>query len=210
MISRLTGKVVERKDNTVVIEANGLGYEVFVPASVFQRLDTAKDAEDNISLVTYHYFLMTPSSATPVLVGFLNDLEKDFFLQFISVSGIGPKAAVRALNRSIADIARAIDEGDASFLKTLPGIGQQKAKDIIAKLQGKVGRFGLIPDKSTCAIPLTPAAGAFQEEALAVLMQLQYKKPEAAGMIAKALERRADVTTVEELLNEIYRQRVQK
>ena len=80
MISRLTGKIVERKDNAVVIEANGLGYEVFVPASVFQRLDTSAQQDGTISLVTYHYFLMTPSSATPVLVGFLNDLEKEFFL----------------------------------------------------------------------------------------------------------------------------------
>jgi Holliday junction DNA helicase RuvA len=203
MISRLKGKVVDRKDNTVIVEANGLGYEVLVPTSVFQRLDAAKDADGGISLTTYHYVVMTPSTATPVLVGFLNELEKDFFLQFISVSGIGPKAAVKALDRSIADIARAIDEGDGAFLKTLPGIGQQKAKDIIAKLQGKVGRFGLIPDKAT----KTPAAApvrAFQDEALVVLMQLQYKKPEAMEMIAKAVERKKDIKTVEELLNEIY------
>jgi Holliday junction DNA helicase RuvA len=210
MISRLTGKVVEQKDNAVIIEANGLGYEVFVPASVFQRLDASKDASGNISLLTYHYFLMTPSSATPVLVGFLNELEKDFFLQFISISGIGPKAAVRALNRSIADISKAIEEGDAAFLKTLPGIGQQKAKDIIAKLQGKVGRFGLIPDKSTKAVAASGVSDVFQQEALAVLLQLQYKRPEALEMIAKAMERQAGITTAEELLNEIYRQRVQK
>ena len=203
MISRLKGKVVDSRDNTVVIEANGLGYEVLVPTSVFQRLDAAKDANGYVALMTYHYFLMTPSSATPVLVGFLNDLEKDFFLQFISVSGIGPKAAVRALDRSIADIARAIDEGDMAFLKTLPGIGQQKAKDIIAKLQGKVGRFGLIPDKATRTMEALPAR-VFQDEALAVLMQLQYKKPEAMEMIVKALERKQEIRTVEELLNEIY------
>ncbi len=203
MISRLKGQVVDSKDNTVIVEANGLGYEVLVPTSVFQRLDAAKDADGNISLTTYHYVLMTPSSATPVLVGFLNELEKDFFLQFISVSGIGPKAAVRALDRSIAEIARAIDEGDAAFLKTLPGIGQQKAKDIIAKLQGKVGRFGLIPDKATKATPAVPVR-AFQDEAVAVLAQLQYKKPEALEMIARALERKKDIKTVEELLNEIY------
>jgi holliday junction DNA helicase RuvA len=204
MISRLKGKVVEQKDNALIIEANGIGYEVMVPTSVFQRLDAAKDHDGNISLTTYHYFLMTPSSATPVLVGFLNDLEKDFFLQFISVSGIGPKAAVRALNRSIAEIARVIDEGDASFLKSLPGIGQQKAKDIIAKLQGKVGRFGLIPDKAVTAVTVT-VAGAFEEEAMAVLMQLQYKKPEAQEMIARALARKADIKTVEDLLNEVYK-----
>lgn len=202
MISRLKGKVVERKDNTVVVETNGLGYEVMVPTSVFQRIDAAQASDGTISLTTYHYVVMTPSSATPVLVGFLNDLEKDFFLQIISVSGIGPKAAVRALDRSIAEIARAIDEGDIAFLKTLPGIGQQKAKDIIAKLQGKVGRFGLIPDKAVKGAPA--AAGIFEQEALAVLLQLQYKKPEAQEMITKAMARKAGISSVEELLNEIY------
>ncbi len=203
MISRLKGKVVDSKDNTVIIEASGIGYEVLVPASVFQRLDAAKDADGNIALTTYHYVLMTPSSATPVLVGFFNELEKDFFLQFISVSGIGPKAAVRALNRSIAEIAQAIDEGDMAFLKTLPGIGQQKARDIIAKLQGKVGRFGLIPDKATKR-PLDAVNGVFQKEALGVLLQLQYKKAEAEDMIAQALGRKPEIKTAEELLNEIY------
>lgn len=203
MISRLTGKVVERKDNTVVVEANGVGYEVLVPSSVFQRLDAALGPDGHISFTTYHYFLMTPSSATPVLVGFLNELEKEFFLQFISVSGIGPKAAVRALNRSIAQIAQAIDGGDAAFLKTLPGIGQQKARDIIAKLQGRVGRFALIPDKAVK--PSVPSGTeALKEEALAVLVQLQYKKQEAQDMIAHALARKAAIATVEELLNEIY------
>ncbi len=203
MISRLKGKVVERKDNAVIVEANGLGYEVFVPSSVFQRLDTAMDQDGHITLTTYHYFQMTPSTATPLLVGFLNELEKDFFIRFISVSGIGPKAAVRALNRSIAEIARAIDEGDAAFLKTLPGIGQQKAKDIIAKLQGKVGRFGLIGDQAVKA-SADVLRQMFQQEALDVLAQLQYKKAEALAMIAGALAHKKDINTAEELLNEIY------
>lgn len=203
MISRLTGKIVERKDNAVILDANGLGYEVFVPTSVFQRLDSLALHDGTITLVTYHYFLMTPSSATPVLVGFLNDLEKEFFLQFISVSGIGPKAAVRALNCSIARIAEAIDAGDTAFLKTLPGIGQQKARDIIAKLQGRVGRFALIPDQKVKPSAV-PEAGALKEEALAVLVQLQYKKPEALDMISRVMARKSTIATVEELLNAIY------
>jgi Holliday junction DNA helicase RuvA len=208
MISRLKGKVVDAKDNTIIVEVNGLGYEVLVPTSVFQRIDQAKDAGGNITLMTHHYVVMTPSSATPVLVGFLNELEKNFFLHFISVSGIGPRAAVKALNRSIAEIAHAIDQGDAAFLKTLPGIGTQKAKDIMAKLQGKMGRFGLIPDKAT-RIVSDAGSGALMQEALAVLAQLQYSRPEAAAMIEKAMARRKDISTVEELLNEIYKQRVQ-
>ncbi len=206
MIARIRGKLVERKDLAVVLDAGGIFYEVNVPASVAQRVEACRDASGCVTLVTHHYFQMTPSSATPILVGFLNDLEKDFFLQFISVSGIGPKAAVKALDRSIAEIAGAIDKGDTAYLKTLPGIGQQKARDIVAKLQGKVSRFGLIGDGSVRR-ETSAQAPAFQAEALEVLLQLQYKKAEAEAMVVKALERNQAITSVEALLNEIYKQR---
>jgi holliday junction DNA helicase RuvA len=208
MISRLRGKVVELKDLAVVLETGGIFYEVFIPASVAKRLDSAKDADGSVTLMTHHYFVIGPSSGVPVLVGFLNEIEKEFFLQFISVSGIGPKAAVKALDRSIAEIATAIDKGDVAFLKTLPGIGQQRAKDIVAKLQGKVSRFGLIQDRAVVERAETAVAPAFRDEALQVLLQLQYKKAEAEEMITRALERNKAIASIEELLNEIYKQRI--
>ena len=209
MIVQIHGKLIEKKEGTLVIAVNGLYYEVLVPSSVQERLDQSQDAAGEISLIVYHYFQMEPSRGVPVLVGFLNEIERDFFLQFIKVSGIGPRAAVRALNRPIAEITRAIDSNDLNFLKTLPGIGIQRAKEIIAKLQGKLGKFGLIKDESIA--PLRPlATTGWQEDALEVLIQLQYKRPEALEMIQKALERSQEIHTTEELLNEIYKQRVKK
>jgi Holliday junction DNA helicase RuvA len=139
-------------------------------------------------------------------VGFLNEIERDFFLEFIKVSGIGPRAAVKALNRSIGEIAQAIDRGDTKYLKTLPGIGEQKAKEIVAKLQRKMGKFILMKDR---VAPEGPAriVSDVEEEALHILLQLQYKKAEAEEMIKKAFERSAKLVTSEELLNEIYKQR---
>ena len=209
MIVQIHGRLIEKKEGTLVIAVNGLYYEVLVPASVQERIDQSQNAAGNISLIVYHYFQMEPSRGVPVLVGFLNEIERDFFLQFIKVSGIGPRAAVRALNQPIAEITRAIDGNDLNFLKTLPGIGIQRAKEIIAKLQGKLGKFGLIKDEAAAPIkPLTTTA--WQEDALEVLMQLQYKRPEALEMIQRALERSKDIHTTEELLNEIYKQRVRK
>ena len=144
-----------------------------------------------------------------MLVGFLNEIEKDFFLEFTKVSGIGPRAAVKALSLPISDIVRAIDRGDTGFLKTLPGIGLQRAKEIVAKLQGKVAKFGLIQDRPTTAHqPMTKQTEDFKEEVLAVLLQLQYKRQEALQMIESALGRSSHVKTAEDLLNEIYKQRV--
>jgi Holliday junction DNA helicase RuvA len=209
MISGIKGKITCTSDNILTLSTGGLSYEVYVPISVMQRLSENQDSNGEIALITYHYYQMTPSSGSPVLVGFLNTLERDFFLEFIKVSGIGPRAAVKALNKSIGEIAQAIDRADTKYLTTLPGIGAQRAKEIVAKLQGKMGKFTLMQDK-VVAVSLTAALSDIQEEALTILSQLQYKRAEAESMIDKALQRNKDIRTSEELLNEIYKQRTAK
>lgn len=207
MIAAITGTIISLSENTLILNAGALTYEIYVPLSVQQRLVENKKSNGEISLITYHYYQMTPSSATPVLVGFLNELERDFFLEFIKVSGIGPRAAVRALNKAIGEIAQAIDRGDTDYLKTLPGIGAQRAKEIVAKLQGKMGKFTLMRDK-VVSVPQSAAVSDLKQEALAILTQLQYKPAEAQAMIEKALAGNASIATSEELLNAIYKQRI--
>jgi len=205
MITAIKGKIIRLQETSLILDTGGLCYEILTPVSVMQRVKENQDSDGNIRLITYHYYQMTPSSGLPVLVGFLNDIERDFFLAFIKVSGIGPRAAVKALNKSIGEIAQAIDRGDTKYLKTLPGIGEQKAREIVAKLQGKMGKFTLMRDSVTEPKAASDARD-IQEEALHILLQLQYKKAEAENMIKKALERAGRISTSEELLNEIYKQ----
>ena len=207
MIVKLSGKLIQAAGQTVVVNVQGVHYEVIVPVSVLERVSEHAAPDGSVDLIVHHYFQLGPSSGMPVLVGFLNEVERDFFLQFISVSGIGPRAAVKALSRPISQIAAAIEEGDEKFLKTLPGIGAQKAKDIIAKLKGKVGKYGLIQDRSAADAKTAEPAADWQNEALEVLQQLQYKRSEALGMIQKAMGRSQGIQSAEELLNEIYKQR---
>jgi len=207
MIARISGKIIEKGVNYLLVDVGGISYEVFIPAAVMQRLDENPADDGRISLITYHYSQIEPSKSTPVLIGFLNEIEKEFFQTFITVSGIGPRAALKALNQPISLIARAIDNGDVNFLRSLPGIGQQRAKEVIAKLQNKVGKFALIRDTHMHQQNVSKDTCDIEEEALAVLTQLEYKKPEALGMIKKALERSAGIQTTEELLNEVYKQR---
>ena len=206
MITAIKGKVVSEGNGVLTLETNGFSYEILTPISVLQRVKENQDSDGNIRLITYHYYQMTPSSGMPVLVGFLNEVERDFFLEFIKVSGIGPRAAVKALNRAIGEIAQAIDRGDTKYLKTLPGIGEQRAKEIVAKLQGKMGRFTLMRDRVAVQSPRADLRD-IEEEALHILLQLQYKKSEAEEMIKKASERQPKSSTCEELLNEIYKQK---
>jgi Holliday junction DNA helicase RuvA len=169
------------------------------------RLDEFSQ-DGQIKLITYHYLQAEPSKSIPILIGFINEIEKEFFELFITVSGIGPRAALKALNKPISLIAKAINDADSALLCSLPGIGRQRAKEIIAKLQGKMGKFGLIQDERK--EKRTGLSEDIKKEALEVLSQLQYKKQEAKEMIEKALERCPGINSTEGLLNEVYRQKV--
>ncbi len=207
MIAQISGVVEGLSENTLTLGVGGISYEVYIPTAVIKNLDGQLEKDAKISLVTYHYYQTDPSRSIPILIGFANRIEKDFFEKFITVSGVGPKAAVRALSMPIPDIAGAIDTADLKYLKSLPGIGEQRAKEIIAKLQGKMGRFGLMKTASGQSVTGASANASLENEAVEVLLQLQYKKEEARDMVRKAFARKPTLNSVEEVLNEVYRQK---
>lgn len=205
MISRISGKIKKKEDAGILLDVNGICYEILIPPAVMKTLDKYILSDGCIELVTYHYHQVDPSRSIPMLIGFLNEIEREFFEQFITVSGVGPKAACKALTLPFSVIADAIDKGDISLLKTLPGIGEQRAREIIAKLQHRVGKFGLIQDKFIKELPQEKSD--IKSEAIEVLLQLQYKKKEAESMVNNALMNNPDVESCEELLNEVYKQK---
>jgi len=202
MFSRISGTLVERNGETLVLETAGLGYEIVVPTSIASKLPTT--AGTPLVLEIYAQLQIDGNAGRFTYFGFTNPIEREFFEALISVASIGPKSAARAFSAPPARIARAIDEGDHVFLRTLPGIGQQKARDIVAKLQGKVTRFLLIQDSPASEARPIPD---FAEEALAVLVQLAYKRTEAEAMIGRTLEAAPQIRDAETLLAEIYRRR---
>ncbi len=209
MISQISGKITDRTPHGLLVDVQGISYEVLLPAAVEQAMDGTLQVGSEVSLKTFHYHQVEPSRSTPVLIGFRNNVEREFFEQFITVSGVGPKAAARALSEPIPQIAQAIDQGDAEFLRRLPGIGPQRAREIVAKLQSKVGKYALIQSPGHATQTSTKSSDT-TEEALAVLKQLQYKPVEAKSMVENALKRMPEVESVEALLNEVYRQRAKK
>lgn len=208
MISKISGKLMQKRRNSVLIDINNVYYEVLLPGIIMKKIDSSIEVGEDLSLITYHYLQSDPSRSVPTLIGFLNDIEKEFFEKFITVSGVGPKAACRALELPFSTIADAIDSGDITVLKSLPGIGEQRAREIIAKLQGKIGKYGLIQDRVVLAAETIEED--VKKEALQVLIQLQYNKSEAKEMIGRAVERNPNISTCEGLLNEVYRQRQAK
>lgn len=202
MFSRIRGSLVKQNEESVTLEAGGLSYEIFLPPCVAEKI--ALSDPSSVTLEIYPAFLLEGNSGKFTFYGFSNAIEREFFEALISVASIGPKSAARAFSLPMSKIARAIDEGDHAFLRTLPGIGQQKARDIVAKLQGKVTKFLLIQDAAQKPPEEIPD---FAAEALAVLLQLEYKRPEAEDMIATTLQNSPEIHDAEALLAQVYRQK---
>ena len=144
MFSRISGSLVERNHESVIIDVNGLGYEVTLPPCVAEKVPHT--AGEPVALEIYSVLNVDGNSGRFSYYGFTNAIEREFFESLLSVASIGPRSAARAFSQPMSAIAGAIDRGDHAYLKTLPGIGQQKARDIVAKLQGKVAKFLLIQD----------------------------------------------------------------
>lgn len=208
MFSRITGRIVERHDDRVVLETAGIGYEIILPPCVADKIPPQNG--EPLALEIYANLQMDGNAGRFTYYGFTNAIEREFFEALLSVASIGPKSAARAFALPMTRIARAIDEGDHALLRTLPGIGQQKARDIVAKLQGKVARFLLIRAAEENAPAKKSPLPDFAEEALIVLLQLEYKRNEAEAMIEETLRRQPKIADAEQLLGEIYRSRANK
>lgn len=207
MISAICGNLSRVLEDRVVLEVNGLSYEVLVSPVTLGALFPKRDQE--VTLKTIFYIQGTPGvgNMVPVLVGFMSETEKEFFEHFITVGGIGPRAALKALTMPVGRIARAIEDGDVPVLTTLPGIGKQKAAKIIAQLKGKVDRFALAPDEDKeMATPRgVTEEDNILEEAIEVLMQLGYRRQESESMVRRAIRKHGKITTAEAIIQEIFR-----
>jgi Holliday junction DNA helicase RuvA len=201
VISCLEGLVVYKRGDVVVVSANGVGYEVLLPGAVAHELANLVQG-DTVTLYTSLHLTATPNRVTPLLVGFTNPVEREFFEQFITVSGIGPKAAAKSLTLPFARVARAIIEGDDGTLCLLPGIGKKRADEIIHQLKDKVGSAALLKEYAPAEVEDTTESLLIA--ASAVLRQLGYRQTEVQRMVDLVRDNPEGCETVEELLGLIY------
>jgi holliday junction DNA helicase RuvA len=213
MIATLTGRLRRKLDDRIVLECGGIGYEVYLPPIAMRALESRTpepgDKASELALVIYYH--ATRDQPRPVLIGFTSDLDKEFFERLITVKDIGPMIAARALAAPVAELATAIARQDEKYLRALPGIGPQKAKNIVAQLQAKVSKFALARDGAPAPGPAAAASAPLDADGLRELVwevltkQLGHRPSEASQLITDALRRRPDVRSPEELFDEIYR-----
>jgi Holliday junction DNA helicase RuvA len=201
MISRIAGMLEQVTQASALIDTQaGLWYEVLCPAFDLERL--ARRVGQEAVLHTIHYLEGNPSHGvvTPRLVGFLQESDRDFFRLYTTVKGIGVRKALRSLVRPVPEVAAAIQAKDARFLVALPEVGKRTAEQIIAELHGKVDAF------AAPSAPQQPAAmSAAAQEAVAVLVQLGERRPDALALIERVAAVAPELETPEAIIQSAYR-----
>jgi Holliday junction DNA helicase RuvA len=207
LITKITGKLLAVSEEHVTLAIDALEYEVSIPDFARQRLQS--QIGKSISLHTIQYFEGNPMQGrmVPRLLGFLSEVEREFFEMLCSVDGLGTKKALRSMVRPVRDVAAAIEEQDAKALAALPGIGPATAERIIAKLRRKVPKFALMVADPDAPGKRAEVKSDVVKETYEVLQTLGHSESDARRLIDAALDKKAKYKDVQELLEAIYQQR---
>ena len=216
MIGYLEGTILHYESDGILLLVGNIGYEVLLNPQMVEKVrsqglnqDSNQDSKDShVSL--YVYYHQTERQPKPVLIGFETLEDKEFFQTFITVDAIGPMKAIKAMTRSVGEMAIAIEKKDVSFLTSLSGIGKRTAEKIIATLHGKVEKFiavtGVSKENDQDKIPVE-MHDIGQQVADVLVEQLGHSHSSAKRMIKEAFERNITISTPEELFDEIFQEK---
>jgi Holliday junction DNA helicase RuvA len=204
MIAYLTGCLLNRNTKSVIIDAGGIGYEVFIPLSTFYGLPKE---DERVSL---HIHTHVREDAI-LLYGFKTQLEKDLFLMLISVSGIGPKLGVNILSGiGPEELLDAISRGDAMRLQSIPGVGKKTAERITLELRDRAARTHCERPPLESRQNFETVEARMMDDALSALVNLGYPPKAAKQAVdrAKATVRDTSLEAwIKEALKHMFQQK---
>ena len=191
MIAYIRGTLAEKAPTRAVIEAAGVGYELFIPISTYEKLPR-EGAE--AKLLAYHCV----REDDEILFGFATTNEREMFAKLTAVSGVGPKIALAILSgASVGELALAIASGDAKRLSSVKGVGKKTAEKICVELKDKVDALTFAQrGGSGGAAAVAPIAA----DAVAALRALGFSDETSAKMVTDILAKHADVDSVEQVI----------
>jgi Holliday junction DNA helicase RuvA len=171
MIGRLTGSLAEKSPPLVLIDVNGVGYEVDVPMSTFYNLPALGE---RVTLLTH----LVVREDAHLLYGFLTAAERATFRELVKISGIGPRTALSVLSGlSVSELAATVSRQEGGRLQKVPGIGKKTAERLLLELKGK-----LAPELGTTSAQVTTDA---QADIVQALIALGYNEKDAAAALKK-------------------------
>lgn len=176
MIGFLKGRIAAKHPPSLLLDVNGVGYEIDAPMSTFYNLPGTGEPA---SLFTH----LVVREDAHVLYGFASEAERRLFRALLKVSGVGPKMALGILSgASVADFLRIVESEDTARLTRIPGIGRKTAERVIVEMRDSVGKFN-------AGAPIPPAPGvqgalpSAHGEAFSALVALGYKAPEVTRLL---------------------------
>ncbi len=197
MIGRIRGILVEKQPPHLMIEANGVGYEIEAPMSVFYKLP-----ESGVEVTLYTHFVVREDAQ--LLYGFSSKDERELFRTLIKVNGVGPKLGLTLLSGIDAEaFVRCVQEGDSATLVKLPGVGKKTAERLIVEMKDKLDKWQSAPllDGKPMIVggEMAAAARDIEMEASAALVALGYKPQDASKVISRLYK---DGLSSEELIRQ--------
>ena len=192
MIAHISGTLAQKVPGEIVVDVNGIGYQVFIPLNVFYRLP---EIGARIALQIHTHVREDALQ----LFGFQDAAEKQIFLLLTAVSGIGPRLALNILSGIASeDLARALKESDQVRLVAIPGVGKKLAERMIVELKDKLMTFS-----SDSASKSSYGDSQLMQDAVSALVNLGYRKTEAEDNVRTVLKR--GQSSLEEVLKEALR-----
>ena len=195
MIAGLTGRLIVKSPSHVILDVNGVGYEVHSALSTYFSLPNVQE------LATLEISTQLRNDSIQ-LFGFLTTQEKETFMLLTGITGIGPKLALSTLSSlNIKDLLSAIQTNDVDTLSSVPGIGKKSASRIVLELKDKVSRLRGA-EMQAGESPLHPQSDNLQEDAVSALLNLGYRAPEVKKAIQRSLHKNPGSGSLENLIRE--------
>ena len=178
MIGHLKGKIISKSPPEVLLEVQGIGYEVLCPMSTIYELD---NLSDDVLLFTH----LSIKEDAHTLFGFITKDEKNVFRELIRVNGVGPKVALAILsNLSVHSLVECISTEDSDLLAKTPGIGKKTALKLIVELQDRLSKLDLVGSLAN-SIEIKQNSNPNSKQAIEALQSLGFKAKEANRMVSK-------------------------
>ena len=189
MIAFVEGILVVKSPTRIVLDVHGVGYEVLIPLSSYDRLPAP---DQTCRVLTYHHV----REDAHVLFGFITEAERELFVRLLAVNGVGPKLALGALSSlSVRDFKRAVLERDVKRLSSISGVGKKTAERLVVELSDK---FGEGEAMETLAGETGKPVNQNARDAMMALIALGYKQMDAAKMVSRV--QADEAATVEDVV----------
>jgi Holliday junction DNA helicase RuvA len=186
MIAFLRGRVAEKQPNRVIIDVQGVGYDVHVPLSTFYELG---EAGAEVALRVYTHVREDALQ----LYGFLTELERQLFERLISISGIGPKLAIAVLSgMDPRDLVTAVQRADVARLTGIPGVGKKTAERMVLELKDRLAQ--IVMPVAAGGAPELAGPDRLRADLLSALQNLGYHRPQAEKAIESTVKSMTDPT----------------